>query len=285
MKKPVLKALILTTGLLGVMGGTASASSNESDQTTLIVVDKVKEKKLDQRLQALGFPFAELASMPYDMKEHLINQGVVKYIGTEKREFYYDFDGTLREKDPSGTGIEGTIDLTDLSLVITTSQLATMNSKKRFTVTQKWEWSNTVGLNGDTYLNYVDKIGLSYSNDFDSDPYTNGGYACSHSGQHFFSGNHYWLSDCGGRPSDISYGGVGWNVDIRGDYRDYGWSAMNVVAKNTSDWNTSTRFLTKYAHDTSTSGVGVGLNIGFFSLNFTGNGSWDEGSAQKTIWY
>jgi hypothetical protein len=210
-----------------------------------------------------------------------------KYIGKETRKYYYDDNGALVEKGTDGdVTTEGTIAAVDLSLTITTSQLETKSDgKKRFTVTNNWNWSSSVGLNGDTYFNLTDKLGLSYSSDFEADPYTNGGYTCSHYGQHVYSGNSYWLSACEGRTSELSYGGVGWNVDIQGDYRDYGWASMNVIAKKAfTNWTNSTSFLGKYGHDTSLSG-GIGLTIGPLSLSLSSGSSWDEAAVSKVIWY
>lgn len=297
MRKTIFLSTVLALTLLIMPTENVSASYYSQSQITQVetsdvkaipvIVDKINEKQVDHKLQSIGFPKEELEVMPFDQKQHLVNQGVIKYITKETKEYYYDGNGTLVEKDSDGDiTIEGTIPTTDLSLTITTSQLTTQSDgKKRFTVTNNWNWSSSVGLNGDTYYNLTDKLALSYSSDFEADPYTNGGYTCSHYGQHFFSGNSYWLSDCGGRTSELSYGGVGWNVDIQGDYRDYGWASMNVIAKKSNtNWTNSTSFLGKYGHDTSFSGA-IGLTIGPLSLSLSSGSSWDEAAVSKVIWY
>lgn len=281
----LLLTLVLALSLVGNAWASGEKSSQQSEvKPEQVVVDHSEEKELDRKLRSVGFPDAQLANMQVDQKQHLIDQGVVKYLGTNRTEFYYHDNGVLVEKDTEDdVSIQGTIPTTDLSLSITTSQLTTKSDgKKRFTITQNWSWSSSVG---DTYYNLVDKVGLSYSSDFDADPYTNGGYQCSHSGRSTSNLINYWLDDCGGRTSDLSYGGAGWNVDIRDGYRDYGWSAMNVIAKkaNTNGDN-YTYFLTKYAHDTSIGGT-IGLTIGSLVLSFGSSSSYDDAMAQKAIWY
>lgn len=278
--------LALSLTMLPVTNALASGgklSHQPEVKAVQVVVDQAKEKQLNRILQSVGFPDDELANMQLDQKQYLVDQGVVKYLGTDKKEFYYNGTGVLVEKDSEGVSIQGTIPSTDLSLSITTSQLATKSDgKKRFTITQNWSWYSSVG---DTYYNLVDKIRLSHSSDFDSDPYTNGGYQCSHSGQSTSNGINYWLDDCGGRTSEIAYGGAGWNVDIRDGYRDYGRSAMNVIAKKANtNWDNNTSFHSKYAHDTSIGGT-IGLTIGPLVLSFGSSSSFDEAMVQKAIWY
>ncbi|WP_157722155.1 hypothetical protein [Tumebacillus avium] len=232
-------------------------------------------------MQQVGFPAEVLEGMQADQKQYLIDQGVVGYVGTEKKEFKFDKDGVLVEQvnNDGGLAPEGTISTSDLSLSITTSNLTMQSDKKRrFTITMNWEWKNA----GTVKL--TDKLGMAYNSDFDADPYTNGGYTCNHYGKYVWSGNHWWLSDCGGRPSDLSYGGVGWNVDIKMDYYDYGWTSMNIIAKTANtNWDRSTSLLGKYAHNTSPTGA-LGLNIGPLTLNVNGL-TWDEATVPKAIWY
>lgn len=276
------------------MNGLTKQTNGINDDAThkvtpvLIKIDQAKEKQLNQKLKKAGYSDEILQEMDFDLKQHLVDQGVVKYLGTEKKEFFFDEQGKLKEKKSSSTGdvtTLGTISKTSLSLYIDTAQLATYSGKKRFTITERWGWTKDAGFRGDTQYNLVDKIGLSYSSKFDADPYTNGAYKCSHSGQYVWSGNYFYLDSCGGRPSELSYGGAGWNVDVRVDYRDYGWASMNIIAKNANTGgNYYGQFLTKYAHDTSLP-YGLGLSIGPVSLSISSSGGWDEAAASKYIWY
>lgn len=254
----------------------------------VIKEDKVKEQKLDQKLKKAGYTDDVLAEMQTDLKEHLISQGVEKYLGTEKKEFNLDEHGMLKEKAKENgdvTASSGTISDTSLTLYIDRAELASSSGKRRFTITNRWTWSKSVGINGDTYYNLTDKIGMAYSDKFNADPLTNGGYQCSHSGQEVATGVNKYFDSCGGRPSTIDYGGAGWNVDIHANYRDYGWSSMNIIAKTAyTGGKYYSSVNTKYAHDTTLNGS-LGLTIGPLSLAFSSTGGWDEASDSLAFYY
>ncbi|MFC4768131.1 hypothetical protein [Effusibacillus consociatus] len=119
---------------------------------------------------------------------------------------------------------------------------------------------------------------------FESDTYTNGGYAC----KEYTSGslNGPWTdtgNNCYGRTSDISFGGAAWYIDKHHGEFDKGWAQLKVKTKqkDADTWGKTAIALGKYGHDKSSGGYGLGVSIGYVSISYSG--TFDD-AATQTSW-
>ncbi|WP_146250307.1 hypothetical protein [Paenibacillus flagellatus] len=225
----------------------------------------------DDVLRQKGYPQEILDILSYNDKQDLISNGVVKFEGSSTKEYYYNDQGNLVQKGELST--LGTIPTTDLSLVTLYSGLdPAPDGTKRYRITTNFRWKNKPQIRDD------DKIGLAYNEYFTTDPITNGNYYCSHNT--VLNGQYYQhVSNCGGRPSDISNSGAGWTIELTPTYLDAGTVSMNIKAKEAATGNKTAVALGKYGHNKA---AGSQLQINFVLGSITFTGSFDDAASQAS---
>jgi N-methylhydantoinase B/oxoprolinase/acetone carboxylase alpha subunit len=89
--KKILLSITIFLFALSTPFGLASATEYSTKSIEL------KEEKLDKKLKKIGYTEDRLATMPTELKQEIIDSGVVKHVSSVKKEYYVDDDGTSHE--------------------------------------------------------------------------------------------------------------------------------------------------------------------------------------------
>lgn len=243
----------------------------------------IKEGKLDAKLVELGYPDELLSIMDYNQKFDIVSSKPVKFSGYEKTDFIFNENGDLEElptPGEDGISVMATIPTADLSLYNSRNTLGTFNGRDTYCIYANWNWKI------DPFFTYKDKIGFSYSDNFQTRASNNGGYYCQNDALIGSLSKLLERNTCSGRLSEISLGGAAWGFDIYGGatVRNKGYAQMDIETKdNTSPTGTAIT-LSKYYHKKGVSGS-LGVSIGYVSISINSGSNYDEAAVQSSWYY
>lgn len=232
-------------------------------------------KNIDEQLKELGAPDDFISTMPLEQKLDIINSNPESLI-VEKKEFYFDSNGVLQEKEPGTVAPMDTIDKEDLRLYTSRSDLGYQNGRKTYRIYLNWEWLKP------TVFNYTDTVALSYNDIFKSRASNNGNYQCK-SYHKNLNTNHTSTTDCGGRPADISFAGAYWHYDVKfgNAWRNYGYAQMDIETKRDDNPSGYGHIIGKYYHKIGFPGS-IGVTIGYVEITANSSTGFDEAATQST---
>ncbi|AXI00544.1 hypothetical protein DV702_12925 [Sporosarcina sp. PTS2304] len=240
------------------------------------VENKYDDEEINKQLKELGATDEYISMIPLEQKLDIINSNP-KSFSVEKTDYYIDSNGDLQEIETGGVQTQKTIGTSDLSLFNGKSDLGYMNGRKTYRVYVNWEWYKA------TAFNFVDKIGLSYSDNFQTRVANNGRYQCKAYSKNINTGTTE-TTDCYGRPSEITFGGAAWNHDVKfgAAWRNSGYAQMDIETKSSKTPSGTGILLSKYLHKTGSPGS-LGVSIKYVSISVSSGSGYDE-AASQTSW-
>lgn len=276
--------LFLFAAMLMVPFSSISATSN-SDVTIQEELDNVKHNKaksytddqLDKILtKKLKFPDDVVEQLSRSAKEDFVNNNA-KHLSFKVKHYKQNSDGSLDEINSTNGEFTtmGTIPSDRLTLITGRTALSTQNGADRYLFYSEAEWSS------DYAYDYTDQLAISYSDDFEADEYTDGGYYC----KHYNVVTNGTLSSCGGNPGTIDQSGASWSVDIHNGKIDGVYASLKVQENDLKNEGirTTGNIISKYAHKTGIPG-GISVSIGWASISNESSGH-DEMADQEVFYY
>ncbi|MFC4354827.1 hypothetical protein ACFO0S_07150 [Chryseomicrobium palamuruense] len=250
----------------------------KNEEEDLRKVQKYSEEKLDKELRKLGYPEDFISIMPVEQKHDIVDSEPVSYGGGEKKEFYFDENGVLKESKSGDISIMGTIPLADLTIFNNKSYLGVINGRKTYRIYVNWQWNKI------PFYQYKDKVALSYNDEFRTRISNNGNYSCR-SYMKNNAGTTIASTDCYGRPSEISYGGASWYYDHdKYDYTQSGFAQMDIETKDATNPTGGAIILSHYYHKTGFPGS-LSLNIGYASISVSSGSNYNLAATQHAFNY
>jgi len=231
------------------------------------------EEEINKQLKELGATDEYIEIITLEQKLDIINSNPESF-SVERTDFQVDSNGQIQEIKKGDIKARGTITPSDLSLFNGKSDLGYIDGKKTYRIYVNWEWYKA------TVFNYTDKIALSYNDQFQTRVSNNGRYQCAAYSTNTNT-NKTETTNCGGRPSEISFGGAGWNHDVKfgAGWRNSGYAQMDIETKSSNNPSGSLIVLSKYLHKTGFSGA-LGVNIKYVSISVETGSGYDEAAAQ-----
>jgi hypothetical protein len=263
-------ALLIFLVIFGVLLVPISAFAEDS-----VILNK---NEIEKKLFELGFPEEYIKMMELEQMQEIINSNPVQFSGGEKVDYFFDEKGELQELNPGTISLMGTIPRADLTLYNGKTYLGTFNGRKTYAIYVNWQWHKR------PVFQYVDKVGLSYNDQFQTRVSNNGAYSCrSYTKKR--DGSTASSTNCYGRPSEISYGGAAWNYNHdKNDYNNSGWAQMHIETKSTKNSSGTGIVLSKYFHKTGFPGS-LGVSIKYVSIGINSGSSYNTASAQHSWYY